>query len=317
MAAPPAETAGQLTGVLAFPLTAFDSELELDLEGTAAGIERQVAAGASAVFIACGTGELSSLTFEEQRALWRRAVEVVDGRVPVWVGAGGGAGQARAAYRAAADSYVDGALLLPPYLVTGPERGIGDYVRYVTGTGALQTVVYHRATAVLSPAAATDLLDVPAVIGIKDGYGSIELMSRIVTAVRSSGHPRAQDFLFFNGLPTAEMSARAYAAIDVARYSSAVHCFAPELAQAFHDALLGGDEDAVDLLLARFYLPLVALRDECPGFAVSLVKAGAALRGHPMGAVRPPLVMPDAIQVERLAAILAAGDGAMQELAAR
>jgi 5-dehydro-4-deoxyglucarate dehydratase len=312
-----AERDRQLAGVLAFPLTAFDTHLELDLDTTAKGIERHVDAGASAVFIACGTGEMSSLNDVEQQALWRRAVEVVDGRVPVWVGVGGGAGGARAAFRAAAKAHVDGALLLPPYLVTGPPQGICDYVRYVTAETALQSVVYHRSTAVLTAETAPTLLDIPSVIGIKDGHGSIDLMSRIVTAVRSSGHPRARDFLFFNGLPTAEVSARAYAAIDVARYSSAVHCFVPELAQAFHDALHGGDDEAVDLLLARFYVPLVELRDECAGFAVSLVKAAAELRGHPMGSVRPPLVMPDAIHLERLEAILEAGDRAMQELAAR
>ena len=72
-----------------------------------------------------------------------------------------------------------------------------------------------------------------------------------------------------------------------------MHCIAPVLAHAFHRALNSGDSELVDVLLRGFYLPLVALRDETPGFAVSLVKAGARLRGEKVGSVRPPLVGPD------------------------
>jgi 5-dehydro-4-deoxyglucarate dehydratase len=49
---------------------------------------------------------------------------------------------------------------------------------------------------------------------------------------------------------------------------------------------------------------LVALRDETPGFAVSLVKAAARLRGHKAGSVRPPLVEPTADQLDRLGTIM-------------
>jgi 5-dehydro-4-deoxyglucarate dehydratase len=63
----------------------------------------------------------------------------------------------------------------------------------------------------------------------------------------------------------------------------------------------------MDELLRVFYLPLVALRDETPGFAVSLVKAGARLRGAKVGGVRPPLRDPNPDQIDRLERILAAG----------
>ncbi|MGY1439824.1 5-dehydro-4-deoxyglucarate dehydratase [Streptomyces reniochalinae] len=296
MAQPPAP----LEGLLAFPLTPFSDALSLDLDAFAQNVERHVEAGAGALFVACGTGEFSSLSPAEHAAVLARAREVVRGRVPVWVGAGGGAAAARAGVAAAADGGADGVLLLPPYLVSGPPDGLVDFVRYAVADTSTPVIVYHRSTGVFTESAAVSLLDVPSVVGLKDGFGDVELMHRIVTAVRSVGTRRAERFWFFNGLPTAEVSAHAYSAIGVTRYSSAVHCFAPEIAHRFHRALAEGDSAVTQALLRGFYLPLVALRNEAPGFAVSLVKAAARLRGDGAGPVRPPLVDPTEEQTERL-----------------
>jgi 5-dehydro-4-deoxyglucarate dehydratase len=303
-----------LSGLLAFPLTPFTTSLDVDLDVFAEQVGRHLDAGAGALFVACGTGEFAALAPHEVRALLRRAREVVAGRVPVFVGAGGGPALARTGVELAQDEGADGVLLLPPYLVTGPSAGLVDHVRYAVHGSSVPVIVYHRAPGVLNPDTAVALLDVPSVIGIKDGFGDVDLMTRIVGRVRGSGHPRANDLLFFNGLPTAEVSARAYRAIGVPAYSSAVHCFAPDIAHAFHTALGAGDDRVLDALLRGFYLPLVALRDETPGFAVALVKAGARLRGDKVGGVRPPLRDPSAEQTARLERIVADGHGLLRRL---
>lgn len=296
-----------LAGLLAFPLTPFTDTLEVNLDVFGEQVERHLAAGAGALFVACGTGEFSALSPEEVRGVLRVATEVTNGRVPVWVGAGGGPGVARAGVRLAEEEGADGVLLLPPYLVTGPQDGLVRYVRHAVEGADIPVIVYHRPPAVFGLGAVTRLLDLPTVVGLKDGVGDVDLMTRIVSGVRGSGHPRAADFLFLNGLPTAEVSARAYRAIGVLTYSSAVHCFAPTIAHAFHQALRKGDDETVDRLLREFYVPLVALRDETPGFAVSLVKAAARLRGDKVGGVRPPLRDPSPEQVTRLGKIIERG----------
>jgi 5-dehydro-4-deoxyglucarate dehydratase len=304
----------ELTGLLAFPLTPFDDDLELNLGVFAEQVEGHLDAGAGALFIGCGTGEFSALAPAELAALLRTAREVVAGRVPVWVGAGGGAANARAGVAAACEGGADGALLLPPYLVTGPPAGLLDHVRYALRDQSLPVIIYQRSPGVFSAPSTVALLDLPTVVGLKDGYGDIDLMSRVVAAIRGTGTQRGQEFLFFNGLPTAEVSARAYSAIGVARYSSAVHCFAPEIADRFYRALGERDDAAIDALLTGFYLPLVALRDETPGFAVSLVKAAARQRGHRVGGVRPPHVEPTAEQLDRLAGIVEGGFATLRRL---
>ncbi|NJQ01665.1 5-dehydro-4-deoxyglucarate dehydratase [Streptomyces zingiberis] len=297
------EPARALDGLLAFPFTPFTDDLALDPGVFAEHVAFHVEAGAGALFVGCGTGEFGSLTPGELDTLVRIALDVTGGRVPVWAGAGGGAAAARAGIAAAAAAGADGVLLMPPYLVTGPPEGLVAHVRYAVADTPLPVIVYHRSTSVFTEEAAVSLLSVDSVAGLKDGHGDIERMSRIVTAVRAAGG-RGRDFLFFNGLPTAEMSARAYAAIGVRRYSSAVHGCVPEIAQRFHRALAEEDGATMDALLRGFYRPLVALRDETPGFAVSLVKAAARLRGQKVGPVRPPLAEPSADQLRRLERIL-------------
>jgi 5-dehydro-4-deoxyglucarate dehydratase len=302
----------RLEGLLSFPLTPFDADDRVDLDVLTEHLNRQLEAGPAALFVACGTGEFTALTPAEFTDVVHTAVKVNAGRVPVYAGAGGGPGVAREYVETAHECGADGVLLLPPYLVTSPPEGLLRHIRYVADDAPLPVVVYQRANAILDPATAVELLDVPAVTGIKDGIGDVDAMLRIVTAVRTSGHNRAESFTFLNGLPTAELSVQAYAAIGVSSYSSAVLTFVPEIATAFYRAVSEGDTGLASRLLAAFYVPFAQLRDEVPGYAVSLVKAGSRLTGLNVGGVRPPLVDPSPEHVERLAEIIAAGRAVLE-----
>jgi 5-dehydro-4-deoxyglucarate dehydratase len=130
-------------------------------------------------------------------------------------------------------------------------------------------------------------------------------MRRIVGAVR--GRWGRDRLMYFNGMPTAEMTQQAYEGIGVPMYSSAVFCFAPDLAMGFYEAYSCGDDARVNALLDGFWIPYVQLRQAGSGYAVSLVKAGVRLAGLDVGPVRAPLSEPAAEHVERLAELLAAG----------
>ncbi|MGC9535955.1 5-dehydro-4-deoxyglucarate dehydratase [Streptomyces sp. UG1] len=289
-------------GMLFFPVTPFTADGSLDEERLARHIESGVAAGAGGVFVACGTGEFHALTPEEIERATRVAVETTAGRVPVLAAAGGPPPIARDQAARVARAGADGLLLLPPYLVTAPQRGLVRYVEEVTAASDVPVIFYQRATARLTDATAAQIASLPKVVGLKDGIGDIEQMHRVVRSVRAV--PGGADFQFFNGLPTAEMTAPAYRGIGVELYSSAVFAFAPEIALAFHRALAEGDRALVDTLLDGFYGPLVQLRDEVPGYAVALVKAGVTLRGLDVGGVRAPLLDPTPEHLARLSKLI-------------
>ena len=297
-------------GLLFFPLTPYTRDGEVDLREFAAHVERGVGAGAGGVFAACGTGEFSALEPGEYAEVVRTAVETVAGRVPVFAGAGGPVRTARRFTDSAAAAGADWVLLLPPYLTEASGRGLEAYVRAATRED-LPAIVYHRANARFTEQSAVAVARLPQVIGFKDGAGDLDLMSRIVRAVRDA--LGAVPFYFFNGLPTAEVTQRAYRAIGVPLYSSAAFAFAPRIALAYYHALEDDDQAAIAELERVFYHPFARLRQLGPGYAVSLIKAGAELAGWPAGGVRPPLtdVLPE--HREELARILAAGLAALPE----
>ncbi|MGO3886382.1 MAG: 5-dehydro-4-deoxyglucarate dehydratase [Mycetocola sp.] len=289
--------------VLFFPITAFDASDRVDAELTKQHIADRVSYQPGAVFAACGTGEYHSLSVAEYGVVVEAAVTATAGRVPVIPGAGGPLGHAIACAREAERLGADALLVMPPYLVAGPQEGLVAYVSRIAAATELPLIVYHRATAQFRPEGMEALLRIPSVVGIKDGVGDVALAQRFVRQAAASG----RDLLFFNGLLTAEMTQAAYTAIGVPMYSSAVFAMAPEIAVGFFDALRAGDVQRQHLLLDEFYAPLIQLRDETPGFAVALVKAGVRAGGLAAGPVRPPLIDPRQDQSDRLDQLLARG----------
>ncbi|GAA1924952.1 5-dehydro-4-deoxyglucarate dehydratase [Microbacterium aoyamense] len=291
-------------GILFFPVTPFDTSGAIDHGLLAHHVVTGVDAGAGGVFPACGTGEYHALSAGEAAAVVRTAVTAVDGRVPVVAGSGGTLGHSIEVARAASDAGADALLVLPPYLVGGPQAGLVAYVEAIAAASDLPVVIYHRGTAQYSVDSVRRLAANPKVVGFKDGVGDLATAQLVVRAVAETGR---RDFAFFNGLLTAELTQAAYRGIGMPLYSSAAFAMAPEVANAFYRAYVDGDEARRIALLDAFYTPLVALRDETPGFGVSLIKAGLRLGGLPFGGVRAPLVDPTPDQEARLAEILAAG----------
>lgn len=287
-------------GVLSFPLTAFHEDGSLDPDGFRRYVAERIAANPGAVFPACGTGEFFSLDEDEYRQVVRITVEESAGRLPVVAGIGYGWAQATRFARIAEEAGADALLVLPHYLVAAPQEGLVAQLAAIAERTPLPLVTYQRGQVAYTAESLQRIAALPNVIGLKDGHSDLDRMQRLTLAA-------PEDFLFFNGAATAEIQARAYATVGVPAYSSAVHAFAPEIANAFFTALRDGDEGTLDTLLRGFYVPFVELRDRVPGYAVSLVKAAARLRGGGVGPVRAPLVNPSDRDVADLKNLLTTG----------
>ncbi|WP_250289963.1 5-dehydro-4-deoxyglucarate dehydratase [Streptomyces atroolivaceus] len=309
--APLAARLTDVAGPLFFPVTAYGPDGAVDLDVFRAHVRKGVDAGAAAVFACCGTGEFHALAPEEFGLVVRAAVEETAGAVPVVAGAGYGTALAVQYAKLAEEAGADGLLAMPPYLVVAGQEGLLAHYTALAAATSLETIVYQRDNALFTPETVVALARTPGIIGLKDGHGDLDLMQRIVSAVRT-GLP-GEDFLYFNGLPTAELTGLAYRGIGVTLYSSAVFAFAPDIALAFYRALDSGDDGLVNALLDHFYRPLVELRAKGRGYAVSLVKAAVRLEGLDVGPVRAPLTEPPAAHIEELTSIITNGRALLEK----
>lgn len=288
-------------GVLAFPLTAFSEDGErLDLVGFRRHIRRHIDSGAAALFVACGTGEYSALSEAEYADVVAVAVDEARRELPVLSGIGYGWSQARSFARIADDAGIDGLLVLPHYLVSAPQSGTVENLQRIAQSTECPLIVYQRGLVRLDSETLAAIAEIPTVVGLKDGHGDLATLHHMKLTM-------PPEFLFFNGALTAEVQHKLYSSIGVPAYSSAFHSCAPEISRAFYDASRTGNHALVDKMLRDIYYPFIELRDEVPGYAVSLIKAAARLRGENVGPVRAPLVDPNADHLRQLEKIIRHG----------
>jgi 5-dehydro-4-deoxyglucarate dehydratase len=287
------------SGLLSFPITDFDQNGDFKPDTYAQRLEWLAPYGATALFVAGGTGEFFSLTPEDYTQVVKVAVETCRGKVPILAGAGG---PTRMAIRYAQEAErlgAHGILLMPHYLTEASQDGLVEHVAAVCNSVKFGVVVYNRDRCKLNAASLLKLADrCPNLIGFKDGIGEIESM---VTIRRKLG----DRFTYLGGLPTAEVYAAAYKALGVPVYSSAVFNFIPKTAIEFYEAVRTDDFATQGRLIDDFFLPYLDIRAKKAGYAVSIVKAGAAIAGYSAGPVRAPLTDLTGEEVEQLAALMA------------
>ncbi len=286
-------------GLLSFPVTHFNDASEFDEAPYRKHLEWLLQHRPAGLFAAGGTGEFFSLTLEEFSKVVSAAVRQTNHRVPVVAGCGYGTAMAKQFALAAEAAGADGILLLPPYLLNSEPAGLVAHVEAVCASTHLGVIFYNRDNAILNEDA-LELLCArcPNLVGFKDGYGDIELMTRI--------YARMGDRLtYIGGLPTAETFALPYLEMGVTTYSSAIFNFLPQFAQSFYAAVRRRDHEEVFKQLREFVLPYINIRNRRKGYAVSIVKAGMRAVGRPAGPVRAPLIDLDESEMDALTNLIA------------
>ena len=286
-------------GLLSFPVTHFNDDLSFDESHYREHLGWLLEHKPAGLFAAGGTGEYFSLTLDEFSAVVSAAVDETQKRVPVVAGCGYGTAMAKQFASAAEAAGADGLLLFPPYLVNADPAGLVAHVEAVCHSTQLGVIFYNRDNAILNDAWLEKLCErCPNLVGFKDGYGDIELMTRIYARMGNR-------LTYVGGLPTAETFALPYLEIGVTTYSSAIFNFLPKFAQDFYAAVRRRDHPYVFKELRDFVLPYIDIRNRHKGYAVSIVKAGMRAVGRPAGPVRSPLTDLDAGEMEMLTKLIA------------
>ncbi|MFC0407542.1 5-dehydro-4-deoxyglucarate dehydratase [Roseomonas elaeocarpi] len=286
------------TGLLSFPVTDFDANGDFNARGYRERLEWLAPYGTATLFAAGGTGEFFSLTPKEYTEVVRNAVEGAAGQVPIVAGAGYGTRTAIEYAQEAERLGAAGILLMPPYLTETSQAGLRAHIAAVCKATKLGVIVYNRANSRVAPETLAAVAEeCPNLIGFKDGVGDIEAMVGVYNAL-------GDRLTYLGGLPTAEVYAAAYLAMGVPTYSSAVFNFIPRTALEFYKAVTTDDHATVNRILRDFFFPYLRIRNRQPGYAVSIVKAGAAIVGHDAGPVRSPISDLTATEREELRALI-------------
>ena len=168
----------------------FDEKAMADL------IEFHIANGTDGI-VPCGTtGESATLTPDEHERVVAVTVEVVNKRITVIAGTGSNSTDEAIIFTKHAKAVgADGALLITPYYNKPTQEGLFRHFEAVAKAVDLPQILYNipgRTSINMLPATTARLSQVPNIIGIKEGSGSLQQVSEII-------HCSKQDFLILSG----------------------------------------------------------------------------------------------------------------------
>jgi 5-dehydro-4-deoxyglucarate dehydratase len=294
----PHELRAKLHGVIAFPVTPFNKDLSLNLDGLRTNLRQLLQYPVCAIVAPAGTGELHSLAPAEHLEVVRVAVEEAGGRVPVLAGTGFNPPIAAGLAKQAAAAGVSGILAFPPYYPSLEEDGIVAYYRGIADATPLGLLIYSRDWFAPPPALVQTLAErIPNLIGWKDGQADIRRYQMICQ--------RVGDRLLWIGGAGDDM-VPAYFSMGIRTYTSSIANIAPKLSLRLHELAAGGHSEELTRLMQELVIPLYALRARRKGYEVSAMKAMMDLLGLAGGPVRPPLAGLRADELEWLRATIPA-----------
>jgi len=192
-----ASTLDQLWGSIPPLVTPFRGG-EVDYETYGRLVEAQVAAGSHGILVNGTTGEPSLLTVDERNRLVDVAMETAAGRLPVVAATGSQSLlESRQLTVHAAEAGVAAVLVVTPYYVRPPQRGIVAYYARVVDGLETPWLVYHipgRAAVGVTVDTLAQLHDAsPTFVGMKHAVNDLGLVSAVLARL-------GPDFRVFVGL---------------------------------------------------------------------------------------------------------------------
>lgn len=170
------------TGAATAIVTPFKGE-EIDYEQFGRLIEWQIAEGINAIVVAGTTGEGSTLTDEEHKAVIKYCVEKVNGRVPVIAGTGSNdTAYAISLTKYACEVGADAMLLITPYYNKATQKGMIESFRRVADISTKPCILYNvpsRTGCNLLPESVAELSQHENIVAIKEACGNISQIAKV------------------------------------------------------------------------------------------------------------------------------------------
>ena len=167
------------------PLVTPFRDGQVDYETYAKLVERQVAEGSHGIVVTGTTGEPSTLALEERIKLLETASRAARGRIPV-VAATGSQSHADSVIltEAAKEAGADAVLIVTPYFIRPPQRGLVEYYLDLGKRTDLPVMIYHipgrAAVNVTVDTVAAIAEKLPRLVGLKHAVNDLAFVSDLL-----------------------------------------------------------------------------------------------------------------------------------------
>ncbi|MBR5614827.1 MAG: 4-hydroxy-tetrahydrodipicolinate synthase [Clostridia bacterium] len=172
------------------------NEQGVDYEAFARILEWQIEEGINAIVVAGTTGEGSTLTDEEHKAVIKFAVEKVAGRVPVIAGTGSNdIKYAVELTKYACEAGADAMLVVTPYYNKATQAGLIKSFTTIADASTKPVILYNvpsRTGCNITPETCAELAKHPNIVGIKEASGNISQIAKVASLVD-------KDFAIYSG----------------------------------------------------------------------------------------------------------------------
>ncbi len=183
-------------GSLVALVTPFDRNNRVDYAALKGLIEFHVSEGTNGLVIAGTTGEAATLSKSEHAELIARAVEIVDGRLPVVAGTGSNSTQQTIDLSLeVGDSGIDAYLLVVPYYNKPVQEGMYRHFSAIADAVNKPVMLYNvpgRTGSDMQPETVARLAAHDNIFGIKEATGDIDRLKAIQALVDET-------FMFYSG----------------------------------------------------------------------------------------------------------------------
>ena len=230
------------------PLVTPFREGEVDYAAYATLVAYQIESGTHGILVNGTTAEPSTLTVEERNRLLDVAIETAGRRVPVVAATGGQSlADSRRLTEHAARAGADALLIVTPYFVKPPQRGLIAYYLQLAAIAPLPWMVYHipgRAAVSVTVDTLKELKDrSPTFVGMKHAASDLGFLSECFAALGSS-------FKIFAGLEELSFPMLAVGACGL---MNAVGNLQPRILAELCEAVWRGDLPAAQALHHRLF----------------------------------------------------------------
>lgn len=282
-------------GIIAYPITPFDSDEKVDIPLFRKLVERLVASGAHGIAPLGSTGVLPYLTDEEKEAVTEATIRQVAGRVPILAGVSNLTTEKTIYHAKFAEKAGATAVMIIPmsYWKLTDDEIVRHYDAVASGISIPIMAYNNPATGGvdMSPALLKRLLEIPNVTMIKESTGDVQRMHYLRKEL-------GEDVAFYNGSNPLALAAFAAGATG---WCTAAPNLIPGLNIALYNAVLENDLSAARSI---FYRQVDLLKFIVNKGLPRAVKAGLSILGEDGGHLRSPLKPLTESEIQELTGII-------------